>query len=431
MHCQNLIRYLLIFFFAAFVTFGLNCGGREKDFTIWIGGSPEEVNYWAKIINKFNEQTGDNLQLVRQPTYTDQRRQALVISLEAEQPDPDLFLMDVVWLDQFAKSNWLEPLDSYVKASKFSTDVFFPKILNSVDRYDGVLYALPVFMDVGLLYYRTDLLKESGFESPPETWKELVNEAEVIQREQQIKNKSFSGFVWQGAQYEGLVCDFLEFIASNGGGIMHNGKIDLDTEPNVQALQFMHDLIYKYKISPSNTYTEIREEEARRAFQRGDALFERNWTYAWKLHQSNGSAVKGKVGVTLLPHFDHHESVSALGGWHIGISRFSDEKEKAWKFIRFVTSYNIQKDLVLNVGWNPGRRDVYKDSTVLRQIPQLKIFLQAFDRAVARPELPYYSQVSDIIQRYVNDCLANKIKPADALSKIQKEVNRITDIYGK
>ena len=424
-------KLVLLFSLILIILPGLSCVSREKDFTIWIGGSPEEVNYWAKLINKFNTQTGYNLQLVRQPTYTDQRRQSLAISLEAGQPDPDLFLMDVVWLDQFIESDWLQPLDDYVNTSRFSTGVFFQNILNTVDRNNGRLYALPVFMDVGLLYYRTDLLKQNGFNSPPATWKELVNESEKIQKEQRIKDKAFSGFVWQGAQYEGLVCDFLEFIASNGGGIMHNGKIRLDTKANITALQFMQDLIHKYKISPSNTYTEMKEEEARRAFQRGDALFERNWTYAWKLHQSGSSAVKGKVGVTLLPHFDHHQSVSALGGWHIGISRFSDEKEKAWKFIQFVTSYNIQKDLVLNVGWNPGRRDVYKDSVVLKQIPQIKIFLDAFDHAVARPELPYYSQVSDIIQRYINNCLADKIKPAAALREVQTEINKLTKIYGK
>ncbi len=423
-------KRLLVLLFIVFIISGISCTGSEKDFTIWIGGSPEEVNYWAKLIDQFNKSTGDNLQLVRQPTYTDQRRQALAISLEAKQPDPDLFLMDVVWIDQFARSNWLQSLDGYIKSSSFNTEVFFTNILNSVDKYNGNLFALPVFMDVGLLYYRPDLLKQSGFDSPPETWKELVNESEKIQREQRIKNKSFSGFVWQGAQYEGLVCDFLEFIASNGGGIMRNGKIDLDTKTNIEALQFMQNLIHKYRISPSNTYTEMKEEEARRAFQRGDALFERNWTYAWKLHQSSGSTVKGKVGVALLPHFDDHKSVSALGGWHIGISRFSDEKVKAWKFIQYVTSYIVQKDLVLNVGWNPGRRDVYKDSVVLSQIPQIKTFLKAFDHAVARPELPYYSQVSDVIQRYVNDCLAEKISAADALKKMQTEINKLVEIYG-
>ena len=407
----------------------LQCGKPESQFTIWIGGSPREVDYWQSLVNEFNKETNSNLILVRQPTYTDQRRQGLVISLEAKQPNPDLFLMDVVWINQFAESNWLEPLDKFVKRSNFPIKKFFPSILNSVDRYQNKLYALPVFMDVALLYYRKDLLSKYGFDGPPKTWNELLDESLKIQSKERKKNSNFYGYAWQGAQYEGLVCDFLEFISSNGGGIMHKGKIKLNTNNNAVALQFMQDLIHKYNISPPSTYTEMKEEEVRRAFQRGNALFERNWTYAWNLHQSKGSKVKGKIGMTILPHFSGHESVSTLGGWHIGISKYSDEKEKAWKFIKFITSFSVQKQLVLNVGWNPGRQDVYFDKDVLNQLPHLKELYYVFKHTVARPTLPYYSQISDIIQRYVNDCLAGKIKPKIALDKMQKEVNQITKIY--
>ncbi len=409
---------------------GINCHKSEKDFTIWIGGSPEEVDFWATLVSKFNSETGYNLQLIRQPTYTDQRRQELVISLEAKQPDPDMFLMDVVWLDQFIESDWLEPLDKYVKESNFSTGPFFQNILNSVDKHNGKLYALPVFLDVGLLYYRKDLLKKFGYDSPPQTWNELLHESLKIQKAERKTDPNFYGYVWQGAQYEGLVCDFLEFIASDGGGIMKDGKIDLNTPQNKKALRFMQNIIHKYKISPLNTYTEMKEEEVRRAFQRGDALFERNWTYAWKLHQANDSPVKGKVGLTMLPHFDDNQSVSTLGGWHIGISRFSDEKEKAWKFIKFVSSYAVQKSLVLNVGWNPARKDVYFDKDVLKKLPTVKVLYNALQHTVARPELPYYSQVSDVIQRYVNDCLAGKLKPGKALKEMQKEEVQLEKIYG-
>ncbi len=422
-------KLVLIFAAALILFFGIHCNKNERDFTIWIGGSPEEVNFWASLVNQFNKQTGYDLQLIRQPTYTDQRRQSLVISLEARQPDPDLFLMDVVWINQFIKSNWLQPLNFYAAESGFSTNVFFPKVINSVDKLNDTLYALPVFLDVGLLYYRKDLLKKFGFKGPPQTWSELVKQCEKIMHAERKNNMNFSGFDWQGAQYEGLVCDFLEFIASNGGGILKDGKINLNTPENLKALRFMHDLIYKYKISPPNTYTEMKEEEVRRAFQSGGAIFERNWTYAWNLHQSGDSQVKGKTGITLLPHFGNHKSVAALGGWHIGISKFSDEKKEAWNFIKYVTSYNVQKQLLLKEGWNPGRSDVYKDSLLLKQIPRLKLLYEAFMHTVSRPTIPYYPQLSEVIQRYVNDCLANKIKPAHALKQIQAQIDKLEKLY--
>jgi multiple sugar transport system substrate-binding protein len=403
-----------------------SCSERNDNFSIWIGGSPEEVDFWEKVINEFNEKYGYNLILVRQPTYTDQRKQSLIISLEGKQPNPDLFLMDVVWINQFIQSDWLEPLDSFTAKSKFQTGPFFKRVLNLVDKYDNKLFALPVFMDVALLYYRKDLIKQR-----PETWNQLKDDALKIQQKQRILNKSFNGFVWQGAQYEGLVCSFLEFIASNGGSILQNDSVKINSKKNKAALQFMQDLINKFKISPQNTYTEMREEEVRREFQKGNALFERNWTYAWQLHNSDDSNVKGKVSMTILPHFNGHKSVSTLGGWHIGMSKYSDNKKEAWRFIKYVTSYEVQKEMVLTIGWNPGRKDVYDNEELNEKLPHLKTLKYVFDNTVARPTVPYYTQISEVIQRNVNNCLADKISPADALKEIEIEMKNIIEIYGE
>ncbi len=408
----------------------LSCGGKEKQFTIWIGGSPEEINFWETIVKEFENEYHYNLQLVRQPTYSDQRRQALVVSLEASQPNPDLFLMDVIWIDQFVKSGWLEPLNSFAEKDSFSTKQFFSKTIRQADSYNNKLYALPVFIDVALLYYRKDLLEKYGYESPPETWRQLLDMSIKIQREERKTNRSFNGFVWQGAQYEGLVCTFLEFVSSMGGGIMRGDSIEINTANNIKALSFMQNLIRKYNVSPENTYTEMKEEEVRRTFQRGNALFERNWTYAWQLHQSDNSAVKGKTGIELLPHAPDDSSVSALGGWHIGISKFSDMKDKAWQFIKFVTSFKIQKEMLMRIGWNPGRKDVYEDAEVQNKMPRVKILKEAFDHTVSRPALPFYPQVSEVIQRYINNCLAGKESPQDALQTVSDEVKKIEKLYG-
>jgi trehalose/maltose transport system substrate-binding protein len=427
----NFIRHFvlaLIFFLSAFISF--SCSSSENQFTIWIGGSPEEVDFWASVVNDFNSEYNSHLQLIRQPTYTDQRRQALVVSLQAEQKNPDLFLMDVVWINQFIKSNWLEPLNKNDE-NKFSTDEFFKKTIESVDSYHGTLYALPAFMDVALLYYRKDLLKKYNYSDPPQTWMQLLNMCIKIQSEERKTNKSFNGFVWEGAQYEGLICSFMEFISSMGGRIMQGDSININTSANIRALQFMQNLIQKYQVSPENTYTEIKEEEVRRAFQNGNALFERNWTYAWQLHQSDDSFVKGKTGITLLPHSRGDSSYSTLGGWHIGISKFSDEKNKAREFIKFVTSFKVQKEMLMKIGWSPGRKDIYEDKDIIEKMPRIKIIKEALEHTIARPTLPYYPQVSEVIQRYVNNCLAGKSTPEYALQTIQNELEKLEKLYGK
>jgi multiple sugar transport system substrate-binding protein len=422
-------KILLVILFIILILPEFNCSKRKAELMIWIGGAPQEVDYWEKLIREYEKSTGEEVQVVVQPTDSDQRRQGLVVSLQAKQPDPDVFMMDVVWIGQFVKSNWIQPLDSHISESKFDTSAFFSKVLNLVDSYDGKLYALPVNIDGGLLYYRKDLLEKYNYPFPPETWHQLVEYSENIQSQERKTNPNFTGFVWQGAQYEGLVCTFEEFISSNRGGIMSRNKIDLNTPQNETALKFMQDLIHTYKISPPNTFTEMKEEEVRQAFQRGDALFERNWPYAWKLHEAYGSLVKGKTGIAPLPHFEGGESASTLGGWHIGISKYSDKKAEAWNLIQFIESYQTQKKFALNLGWNPGRKDIYNDSDVVKELPHLTKLKEVFEHAVSRPNLPYYTQLSEIIQRYINSCLAGNIQPDEALVKAQAEINELKKLY--
>lgn len=411
------------------------CSCRQKQnkiLTFTVGGAPSEVALWECLVKEFELQSGLKVNFLRQPTDTDQRRQGLIISLKAKKPDPDVFLMDVAWVAQFAASGWLEELDDYTQKNKTNLNVFFPKVLNLADQYEGKLIAFPVYVDGGLLYYRKDLLEKYGYPNPPFTWQELVEYAIKIQKEERKENSQFYGFVWQGAQYEGLTCTFLEFAASGGGGIIvDNEGIVFDSLQNLHALHYMYDLIHTYSISPPNTFTEMKEEEVRMFFQQGNALFERNWPYAWALHQSPNSQVKDKVGIFPLPYFSEGESVSTLGGWHIGISKYSDAKEESFRFISFVTSYINQKKLALQLGWNPARTDVYQDKELIEKMPHFASLREVFENAYARPPLPYYTLISEIVQRQVNSVLSDKVSPSEALSSGQIEIQEIVDRYEK
>lgn len=390
------------------------CGKRERELTFAVGGAPAEVAYWENLIREFEEREGLKVRILRQPADTDLRRQTLVIALSSKKEDPDLFLMDVVWVGQFIASGWLEELRGV------DTEPFLENALK-VGMREGKLYALPVYVDCGLLYYREDLLRKYGC-GVPDTWESLLRCSVRAQEGERRRVRDFYAFLWQGAQYEGLVCTFLEFSASAGGGLDR-----IYSEPNLRALRFMVDLIHRYRISPPNTYTEMREEKVRITFQSGRALFERNWPYAWKLHNSEGSPVKGKVGVTLLPRFEGGRHASCLGGWHVGISRFSDRKEEAFKLLKFITSKEVQRRLSLGLGWNPGRRDVYGE--IAEENPHMDVIRRACENAVPRPTSPYYLLFSEVLRRYVNSALSGKMSPEEALRRAQEDVDRLGRFY--
>ena len=411
--------------------FLMGCTRRvEKGIVFAVGGAPNEIDFWEELIEEFKEEEGIQIRILRQPTDTDQRRQGLLIPLKSKQADPDIFLMDVAWIAQFAASGWLERLDHFCTEDRMDCQVFFEKVIHLADRFDGDLVALPLYIDAGLLYYRRDLLEKYGYHRPPLTWKELVDCSRHIQGMMRKENPEFFGFVWQGAQYEGLVCNFLEFAGSNGGGIViRDGRIGLRTFENIESTRFMYDLIHNYGISPPNTFTEMKEEEVRIFFQQGKALFARNWPYAWPLYQAEGSRVKDRVGIAPLPHFSSGESISTLGGWHIGISRYSDAKSLSWKFVRFAVSFDAQKRLAMGLGWNPARRDVYEDQEVLQEMPHFATLGEVFQNAAPRPNLPYYSQISEVLQEHLNAILAGKSSPEKGLEEAESEAQRIMDRY--
>ena len=407
-------------------------GGGEKPapITLMIGGAPAELDYWEEIIGRFTEEMGIEVDLMRQPTDTDQRRQSLVVPLRAGEDDPDVFLMDIIWIGQFAASGWLEPLDDRAAAGEFDLDVFFGGIIEFADRYEGELVALPVYVDAGLLYYRKDLFQEHLVGRPPETWEELVEYSETGQRRQRRLQPDFWGFVWQGAQYEGLVCTFLEFALSNNGRLVDaEGNLTLDDPKNVDALEFMRGLMAEHKVSPPNTYTEMKEEEVRTFFESGQALFERNWPYAWGLHQAEGSPVRDKVGITVLPRFEGGRHVAALGGWHIGMSKSSDRKEDSFRLMEYIVSREVQMGFALELGWNPARQDVYESAEIAENLPHLVELKEVFRNAAPRPNLPYYSLLSRALQAELNKALSGMLTAEEALKNAQAKGLEIMQTY--
>jgi len=425
-------RFALLVILAAWLPLsGLGSVPAEaKTITFSVGGGAVEFDFWEKLMRDFRAETGIDVELMRKPMDTGLHRQGLIVPLSTRKSDPDVFLLDVAWLAQFAASGWLAPLGPYLaKDGCVDRSAFFPHILALADTYEGNLVALPVFIDGGLLYYRTDLLRKYGLGGPPRTLDDLLRYAKKVQKGERGGNPGFFGFVWQGAQYEGLICDFLEFAGKDGSFSVKDGIVSVDTPGNRKALRFMHDLIHRHGVSPPSTYTEMKEEEVRRFFQGGNALFERNWPYAFALHEAEGSPVRGKTAIAPVPSFSPGRGVSTLGGWHVGISRFSDAKKESYRLLCFLTSYEVQKKMALHLGWNPGRMDVYDDSEILERIPHFRKRRTAFENARPRPIVPYYTQLSEILQRHLNAALSGKSPPGEALATAQKQMEAIVSRY--
>tara|TARA_B110000003_G_C16601270_1_gene515741 strand:+ start:1 stop:1047 length:1047 start_codon:yes stop_codon:yes gene_type:complete len=324
----------------------------------------------------------------------------------------DGLLMDVTWLPKYAAAGWMEPLEDFFNEKDVDALAIGAREGNS---YDGHLYRWPLTADMGLLYYRTDLM-----EQPPATPEELVLVSQSLQKDRKVD----WGYVWQGRQYEGLSCVYLEMIDGFGGDWLqpNNNHIGLDLDPGVQAAAWLQELIDQ-GVSP-NAVTNYAEPEALQSFKVGDAAFMRNWPYAWTELQKSDSAVKGNVGITTMVARPGH-STATLGSWGLTVLKGSAHVNASIEAIRFLTNESSQKQLFLNHGYTPTQQSVFDDPQLLQDKPILAEFGQALKVVKARPETPLYAQISDVLTRQLSSILTRETTPKDGMNVATSHTNQI------
>jgi multiple sugar transport system substrate-binding protein len=382
-----------------------------------IAGDPRP---FRELLDRFeHENPGIRVQDEMLPASTDEQHQFYAINLEGGSADFDVLSMDVIWVPEFARAGWL--LDVSPLLGKEARNAFFPGPIRAV-TYKNRLYAIPWYIDAGLLYYRSDLLRKYA-RPVPTTWPALVQTAQMITKNE----KDLYGFIWQGKQYEGLVCNVLEYFWSNGGDVIRNGTSVINSTENIEALTFMRDLMTKYEITPPLVTTAI-EEPTRHLFGSGRALFLRNWPYAWNIFNREGSVVKGVVGVAALPSFPGHASASTLGGWQLGVNRYSRNPVAAVKLVGFLTSPAAQKTLALTIGYKPTRKALYRDRDLLREQPFMASLYDIFMQARPRPVTPYYMIITQVMQPEFSAVLSGLKTPQAALDSAQRQIDHILGV---
>jgi multiple sugar transport system substrate-binding protein len=343
------------------------------------------------------------------PDASDQRHQLYVQWLNARVPDPDVLQLDVIWTAEFAGAGWLLPLDR----DAIESEDFVPAALAAAE-WRRTLYGIPWFVDVGLLYRRTDLVA-----SPPQSLVELCRVANQLRGD----GRSQFGLIWQGARYEGLVTVFVEFLGAFGGRIMDDdARVVVDSPAAVRALTFMHDAITSGCV-PSSVLA-WQEEQTRLTFQNGDAVFMRNWPYAAGLLQDGErSRVAGRFAVTALPAEDGGRTTVALGGSHLAVNAHSVHPSQAVALVEFLTAPEQMRERARLAAQLPARRSVYsdlrRDDVLPAPIADLE---QLLDAAVARPATPVYSELSELLQVQVHRALSGQKTPEAALRDAAKEM---------
>jgi multiple sugar transport system substrate-binding protein len=279
-------------------------------------------------------------------------------------------------------------------------------------------------MNVGMLYYRTDLLARHGL-APPRTWEELV--AQVARVRAGERDPRLDGVLWQGRQYEGLTVNALEALWANGARVLGDDGAPLpDPERAAEALAFMRGLITA-GVSPS-WVTAADEELTRRHFGDGRALFLRNWPYAMDLFQQAGSPVRGKVALAPLPgRAGGAAGVGASGGAHLGVDRRTRHPALAAALVRFLAGASAQKTMSVRGALNPTRMALYHDPDVVRAHPDFPVVHDLMLRARPRPVTPYYLMLSTTLQPEFSAALVGVKEPATAVRHARRRLGYLLE----
>ncbi|HEY9055916.1 MAG TPA: ABC transporter substrate-binding protein [Aurantimonas sp.] len=409
----------LVLAFAASTLF--TGGAFAAELSLVSGSVGKDIEELRGQLDAFEKESGHTVKIVEMPASTTDQFGQYRLWLSAGNADVDVYRTDVIWAPQLAGG-----LVDLTEAAKDIVGQHFPSMIES-QTVDGKLVALPMYTDAPALYYRTDLLEKYGKE-PPTTWSELEAIAKEIQdKEREAGNSQMNGFVFQGAPYEGLTCDGLEWVASHGGGqiVSPDGEITINNPKAAAALEKAKGWVGT--IAPDGVLA-YKEEESRGVWQTGNAVFMRNWPYAYALSNGDDSAVAGKFDVVPLPAGEGGSSAACLGGWNLAVSKYSQNQEAAIDLVKFLSSEKAQKQRAVNQSRLPTIPSLYDDPEIAEKQPIVAEWKEVVTNAVPRPSAPtkrQYNEVSKEFWTAVNETLSGRGSAADNLDQLEKRLRRL------
>ncbi len=375
-----------------------------------------------QVIDRFNQAYRGSIEVIPvnlpfTKFSTNERKQLLTRSLRSRGTRIDIFAVDLVWVPRFVK--WAEPLAKYFSPQE--QEAFLPYALKSC-FFNQTLVGVPLYIDIGVMYYRRDQLTAlPNYAEIEQKLKKSITWDEFIQLSHKLAPRGKAFYLFPADRYEGLICSFIENVSSENAGLIQGDSLRVNTPQARRALQLLVDLVGKYNLTPSavTAYKEIDVYEDALAH---DAIFFRGWPGNLKGYQDRYGDKIRNIGVAALPHFAGVKSAAMFGGWNLMISKDSDKKAEAARFIKFATSKAMQQVIYEEMGYLPANQRVYEDTAFYNRHPDLQYFRQLLEHGVHRPALVEYTKISDILSFYANQAIKKEISVEKALQDAEKMI---------
>ena len=341
---RNKLVFVVVLF-AACVISPIMVAGQTVHYMV-AAGSPFSVAV-IKRIPEFEKATGIKVEVIELPY--DQTLSKSILEARNKSGAFDVIQINRPSLAALAEPGLLMPLEKYV--SKNVIDDLFP-VHKNYGTFDGKLYAVPHSNDLRCLYYRTDLFKQAGIQKAPETWDDMLADAQKLN----APDTGTYGLILAGSPKGPGVWVLSDFMYQAGGDILNaQGKVAFDSPAGKRGLQFMTDLVLKYKVAASGT-SDYMWTDTRNYFSQGRGAMVIEFNDIIPLLEGSDSAVKGKYDLALLPKDVRFGTNNA--GWLLAIPQGAKNPEGAGKLIDWIMSPDIQMTMCKVSGTLSGRKSV-------------------------------------------------------------------------
>jgi multiple sugar transport system substrate-binding protein len=376
------------------------------------------------VIDRFNELHRGSIEVVPvnlpfDKFTTNERKELLARSLRNKSDRIDIFAVDLIWGSRFSK--WSEPLDRYFTKAEIETNLHYA--LESCYS-DSILVAIPLYLDIGLMYYRRDLLQKlPHWQGVEERLKESMTWTEFIALRDKLGYLDKPFYAFPAKDFEGLLCNYFELFVGQTGKALPGNTVDLAAPEAAIALRMMVDFVHRSGVSPKEV-VDFDENRSYDFMLKHDGMFWRGWPNfleSYAVSYSDKQKIHN-IGRAALPHFEGKKPRSVFGGWNLMISKYSASKPEAIEFLKYLQSEAAQKTLFDVGGYLPTNRKLYEDTTFMRAHTNLTYYRTLLDRGFHRPSFEEYTRISDIISSYFHRAIKGEISVNEALVHAAQKV---------
>ncbi|PNR99569.1 hypothetical protein X928_07005 [Petrotoga miotherma DSM 10691] len=405
-----------------FVVIGVVISFAQVELNMILG--PENLDYFIKRNQEFYEATGVRVNITVVP-YGRDVVQKLMASFLVGGTQYDIFTIDCVDVPMYAENGWVMPVDKWI-TEEMKNDAI-PFALDGMS-YKGHWYGLPWVSEWKSFVYNQAMIEKAGYKEFPKTWEEVVKLSQSLQEKGIVKYATAGSW----AQKESLVCDFVAILSSFGGGFFDE-NIDpvFNGEEGVQALQFMVDMIYKYKIvNPSSlSWT---EPEVYQTMFNGDSAFAMMWGLPLvDLDNPELSNVVGECEIGLMPSIDGEHPHTVSGPMGLAISYGTKHPQESWEYINFLANPKGSLDASINAGLVPGWESVWENPLFKEKVRGADKMLEQAKYVVNRPRVPWYLEFSPILAEELHKALTLQEEPQTALNNAAQKAVEIRNEWEK